>query len=193
MVLPGKSTNGELENDRKLEPGYRKDLQALHTILYFKSYYPSTTERNRIMQETIKVLKGDGRSLLPPTLRSQSTPPSAARKSRYRHAISRFILPNPSHAQPNGLTTANYCQRVTADDGALSAWPRAAAASFLDKRHPQVPCTQSPPFPEPRSLAGRHQAVRPWCLLTQDIATSSKGVFPWRRKNRANRRTAPIP
>jgi hypothetical protein len=46
---------------------------------------------------------------------------------------------------------------------------------------------------EPRSLAGRHQAVGPWCLLTQDIATSLKGLFPWRTKNRANRRTAPIP
>ena len=28
----------------------------------------------------------------------------------------------------------------------------------------------------PQSLAGRHQAVRPWCLLAQDIATSSKSV-----------------
>ena len=41
-----------------------KIIQALHTILYFKNYYPSTTEGNRIVQETIKVLKGDGRSLL---------------------------------------------------------------------------------------------------------------------------------
>ena len=41
-----------------------KIIQALHTILYFKNNYPSTTEGNRIMQETIKVLKGDGRSLL---------------------------------------------------------------------------------------------------------------------------------
>ena len=63
----------------------------------------------------------------------------------------------------------------------------------LTNRLPQVPCLQSPPSPEPRSLAGRPQAVRPWCLLTQDIATSSKGLFPWRTKNRANRRTAPIP
>ena len=41
-----------------------KIIQALHTILYFKNNYPSTTEGNRIVQETIKVLKGDGRSLL---------------------------------------------------------------------------------------------------------------------------------
>ena len=34
--------------------------------------------------------------------------------------------------------------------------------------------------------------MRPWCLLAQDIATSSKGLFPWRTKNRANRRTAPF-
>ena len=44
-------------------------------------------------------------------------------------------------------------------------------------------------------LGHRHASGRnpSWCLLAQDIATSSKGVFPWRTKNRANRRTAPIP
>jgi len=33
-----------------------------------------------------------------------------------------------------------------------------------------------PPFPEPRILAGRHQAVRPWCLLTQDTAPLERSV-----------------
>jgi hypothetical protein len=41
-----------------------KIIQALHTILYFKKNYPSTTEAQRIIQETLQVLKGDGRSLL---------------------------------------------------------------------------------------------------------------------------------
>ena len=41
-----------------------KIIQALHTILYFKNNYPSTTEGQRIIQEALKVLKGDGRSLL---------------------------------------------------------------------------------------------------------------------------------
>ena len=67
-------------------------------------------------------------------------------------------------------------------------------AAFLDEAPPTSTLHDSLRHSfEPRYLAGRHQAVRPWCLLTQDIATSSKGVFPWRTKNRANRRTAPIP
>jgi hypothetical protein len=41
-----------------------KIIQALHTILYFRSNYPSTAEAQRIIQETLQVLKGDGRSLL---------------------------------------------------------------------------------------------------------------------------------
>lgn len=41
-----------------------KIIQALHTILYFKNNYPSTAEAQRIIQETLQVLKGDGRSLL---------------------------------------------------------------------------------------------------------------------------------
>jgi hypothetical protein len=49
-------------------------------------------------------------------------------------------------------------------------------------------------IPRAAILAGRRQAVRPWRLHTQDIATRSKGKFPWRRKsNRNSRRTAPIP
>ena len=44
-----------------------KIIQALShdlTILYFKNNYPSTTEAQRIIQETLQVSKGDGRSLL---------------------------------------------------------------------------------------------------------------------------------
>ena len=39
--------------------------------------------------------------------------------------------------------------------------------------------------------AGRHQAVRPWRLLTQENATTLDRRLTWRRKiNRSNRRTA---
>ncbi len=41
-----------------------KVVQALHTILYFKNYHTSLVEGQRMFQETLKVLKGDGRSLL---------------------------------------------------------------------------------------------------------------------------------
>ena len=54
--------------DWKMTDNWNQDIekiiQALHTILYFKNNYPSTTEGHRIIQETLKVLKGDGRSLL---------------------------------------------------------------------------------------------------------------------------------
>jgi hypothetical protein len=33
-----------------------KVIQALHTILYFRNNYPSTTEAQRIIQETLEVL-----------------------------------------------------------------------------------------------------------------------------------------
>ena len=47
--------------------------------------------------------------------------------------------------------------------------------AFLDEPPPTSTLQGSPRHSfEPRSLAGRHQAVRPWCLLAQDIATNSK-------------------
>ena len=64
-----------------------KIIQALHTILYFKNNYPSTTEGQRIIQEALKVLKGDVAVSCAPTLRSRSTPPSATRKSRQRPTL----------------------------------------------------------------------------------------------------------
>jgi hypothetical protein len=66
-------------------------------------------------------------------------------------------------------------------------------SAFLDEPPPTSTLSAVPAIPRAAILAGRPQAVRPWCLLTQDIANQLEGVFPWRTKNRANRRTAPIP
>jgi hypothetical protein len=60
----GKPRNGGLQMTDTSNQDIEKIIQALHTILYFRSNYPSTAEAQRIIQETLQVLKGDGRSLL---------------------------------------------------------------------------------------------------------------------------------
>ena len=46
--------------------------------------------------------------------------------------------------------------------------------ALLDARPTARIVLPVPAIPRAAILAGRHQAVRPWCLLTQDIATTSK-------------------